>query len=195
MSRTTYDAVVLAGGAARRLGGRDKAAELVGTMSMLDRVLAAVPDAARRVVVGPVRPVRAAVTAWTLEDPPGGGPVAGVGAGLAAVSAPLVLVLAADLPFLTADTVRQLLAALDGTADGVLLVDADGRDQLLVGAWRADALRAAIERLPTVAGASLHLLVASLDVRRVSAGSSGDAPPPWLDCDTEAELRRARELA
>ncbi|MFE1500369.1 NTP transferase domain-containing protein, partial [Streptomyces albidoflavus] len=42
---TAYDAVVLAGGAARRLGGSDKPAVRVGGRPLLDRVLGACPDA------------------------------------------------------------------------------------------------------------------------------------------------------
>lgn len=195
MTHPPYDAVVLAGGASRRLGGRDKAVQLVGGATLLDRVLAAVPDAVRTVVVGPVRPVTATVTAWPQESPPGGGPVAGLAAGLAEISAATVVVLAADLPFVSVETVRSLLAAAGDGADGALLVDADGRDQPLVSAWRAAALRDAVHRLPTPVDVSLHRLVADLDVRRVAFASSGGTPPPWFDCDTEAELRRARELA
>jgi len=193
MSAPAYDAVVLAGGSARRLGGRDKATELVGSLTLLDRVLAAVPDAVRTVIVGPVRPVAATVSVWTREQPPGGGPVAGLAAGLVEVSAATVVVLAADLPFVSAGTIRTLLDALD--VEGVVLVDADGRDQPLVSAWRTDALRAAITGLATPAGASMHRLVAALGVRRVAVAPSPGTPPPWLDCDTEAELARARELA
>lgn len=193
MSQPAYDAVVLAGGASRRLGGRDKTAQLVGGATLLDRVLAAVPDAVRTVVVGPVRPVAGTVTAWTSEVPPGGGPVAALAAGLAETSAATVVVLAADLPFVSAATIRPLLAA-GFEADGALLVDADGRDQPLVSAWRADRLRDAVHRLPTPVGASLHGLVAGLAVRRVALSPPAGTPPPWLDCDTEAELRLAREL-
>jgi len=52
-----YDALVLAGGQARRLGGMDKMAIPLGGRGLLDRVLDAVPDADRVVVVGPPRPL------------------------------------------------------------------------------------------------------------------------------------------
>ena len=42
-----YDAVVLAGGAARRLGGVDKPGVRVGGRALLDRVLTLVPMPAR----------------------------------------------------------------------------------------------------------------------------------------------------
>ncbi|MBT2472738.1 NTP transferase domain-containing protein, partial [Streptomyces sp. ISL-66] len=52
----TYDAIVLAGGAARRLGGADKPGLLVGGRPLLDRVLDACADARTTVVVGGRRP-------------------------------------------------------------------------------------------------------------------------------------------
>ncbi|MER5883949.1 NTP transferase domain-containing protein [Streptomyces sp. NPDC001941] len=106
-----YDAIVLAGGAARRLGGVDKPALSVGGRALLDRVLMACREAGRTVVVAEPRPTARPVR-WAREEPPGGGPLAALEAGLREVSAPAVLVLSADLPFLADTTVRALLAAL-----------------------------------------------------------------------------------
>lgn len=180
-----YDAIVLAGGSARRLGGVDKVALVVAGRSLLDRVLAAVADADRVVAVGPARTTAAPVT-WTLEEPPGGGPVAALAAGLLLTQAPVVAVLAADLPFLDAATLRVLRDAL-GSRDGALLVDADNRDQLLVGVWRATSLRTA---LPEAAdGARLGAVLAALDAVRVRVEGH-----PWFDCDTDDALAEARRL-
>jgi molybdopterin-guanine dinucleotide biosynthesis protein A len=185
-----HDAVVLAGGAARRLGGVDKPALDVGGSSLLDRVLAAVPDAARVVVVGPRRTTSSPVL-WCREEPPGGGPVAALAAGLSEVTADYVLVLAADLPFLTAGTVGTLLAAAGGR-DGALLVDDSGRDQLLAGAWRTAALREVIPAEP--AGARLGAVLGGLDPVRVVLPPTTDLAP-WFDCDTEHDLATARGSA
>ncbi|MGQ4377025.1 molybdenum cofactor guanylyltransferase, partial [Streptomyces sp. SAS_267] len=106
-----YDAVVLAGGAARRLGGEDKPGVRVGGRTLLDRVLAACADATRTVVVAGPRPTARPVE-WAREDPPGGGPLAALDAGLRHTAAPYVLVLSADLPFLEEKTVRRLLDTL-----------------------------------------------------------------------------------
>jgi len=54
---------------------------------VLDRVLDAVADAVPRVVVGPPRLVLPAGVLRVSEDPPGGGPVAALAAGLAAIEA------------------------------------------------------------------------------------------------------------
>jgi molybdopterin-guanine dinucleotide biosynthesis protein A len=144
-----FDAVVLAGGAARRLGGADKPGVRVGGRALLDRVLSACAGAAVTVVVADPRPTARPVR-WAREEPPGGGPVAALDAGLRHTTAPVVLVLSADLPFLDAATVHRLTAALAASgAEGALLSDAEGRDQPLVAAYRTEALRRALDRLAT----------------------------------------------
>ena len=122
------------------------------------------------------------------EQPPGGGPVAALRAGLEHVSADAVAVLAGDLPFLTPALMAGLRARLTG--DGVLVVDDAGRDQLLLGIWRTACLRAA---LPEVAAhVPLRRVLAPLAVRRFRPEVADGAPPPWTDCDTPADLDRAR---
>lgn len=182
--RPAYDAVVLAGGGARRLGGADKPAVVVGGRPLLDRVLDSVSAADQRIVVGPPRPTRQPVT-WCREEPPGAGPVPALAAGLAAVRAELVLVLAADLPFLDAGVVEDLLAAMSG-ATGAVLVDDTGAEQWLVSAWRTPALRAAVA---AASGGALRAVMAPLAPVRLPAG--GAVPPPWFDCDTPHDLDRA----
>ncbi|QIY97128.2 NTP transferase domain-containing protein [Streptomyces sp. S1D4-11] len=192
-----YDAVVLAGGAARRLGGADKPGLRVGGRPLLDRVLAACATATTTVVVAEpretVRPVE-----WAREDPPGGGPLAALDSGLRHTSAEHVVVLSADLPFLDRATVGRLLDALrtgdapKGPAqpDGVLLTDPDGRDQPLVAAYRADALRRELAALTAahggVTGLPLRRLTAALDLTRISD------PVASFDCDTWDDIAAAR---
>lgn len=204
-----HHAVVLAGGAASRLGGADKPALDVGGRALLDRVLAACAGAATTVVVGPRRPTDRPVR-WTREDPPGGGPVPALAAGLGALPADdgVVLVLAADLPFLTADTVRALLRALTPGAgepdgpdgpdapgpvwEGALLTDGGGRDQPLAAAYRIEPLRRELALLKAehgrLAGLPLRLLARELTLRRVT-DPSGDAS---FDCDTWEDVAAAR---
>ncbi|MEU4566166.1 NTP transferase domain-containing protein [Micromonospora sp. NPDC023956] len=195
-----YAAVVLTGGAARRLGGVDKPGLPIGGRPMRDRVLAAVADATPRIVVGPgTVPVPAGVR-LTREEPAGGGPVAAVAAGLALLppDTTTVALLAGDLPLLTATAVGELRRALaaDPGADGVCPIDADGRRQSLCGLWRAAPLRTAVDRLTvdrggTLAGASVRALLTGLTVAELRW--SGAGPPPWFDCDTDDDVRRAEE--
>ncbi|MFE2514967.1 NTP transferase domain-containing protein [Streptomyces mirabilis] len=193
-----YDAVVLAGGAARRLGGADKPGLRVGGRPLLDRVLAACATATTTVVVAAPRETAHPVE-WAREEPPGGGPLAALDAGLRHISAEHVVVLSADLPFLDQATVRRLLDALrtgdapQGAArpDGVLLTDPDGRDQPLVAAYRADALRRELAALAVahggvVTGLPLRRLTAALDLTRISD------PVASFDCDTWDDIASAR---
>jgi molybdopterin-guanine dinucleotide biosynthesis protein A len=94
-----YDAIVLAGGRGSRLGHVDKPGLTVGDATLLDRVLAAVSDAERTIVVGPRRATSRPVI-WCRESPAGGGPVAAVAAGCAHASAETVLLVACDLPWI-----------------------------------------------------------------------------------------------
>lgn len=187
--RAAFDGVVLAGGAARRLGGVDKPALPLGGVPLLHRVLAALADAERVVVVGPQRPVPREVL-WAREEPPGGGPAAAVAAGLAQVVAPVAVVLAGDLPLLDASVVDALLLAR-GEADGAVLVDDDGREQLLAGCWSTEALRSAVASGRGGDGASVRGLLGGL--RRVHV-QLDERRPAWLDCDTPDDVRRAEEL-
>lgn len=208
---TGYAAILLAGGAARRMRGVDKPARAVGGRPMLHRVLDAVADADQRIVVGSSGPVPQGART-TREEPPGGGPVAATAAGLALLDpgTTTVAVLAADLPLLTPAAVAELRRALAaGPADAhpagrsdvptpalSCYVDGDGRRQHLCAVWRVPALRTALDRLAAARGGSLdgapvRGLLAGVAVREVSWSASG--PPPWFDCDTDEDVRRAEE--
>ncbi|MFJ8189912.1 NTP transferase domain-containing protein [Streptomyces sp. NPDC096094] len=188
-----YDAVVLAGGAARRLGGADKPGLRVGGRALLDRVLAACAGARTTVVVADPRPTARPVT-WAREDPPGGGPLAALAAGLRHTTAEHVVVVSADLPFLAGPTVARLLSALAASdADGVLLTDADGRDQPLVAAYRAPALRRELAALARdradradLTGLPLRRLTGALRLTRVPDAVAS------FDCDTWDDIATAR---
>lgn len=83
MSGPLFDAIVLAGGRALRLG-TSKPQLVVAGARLLDHVLTATRDARATVVVGPDELASEAYV-LTREDPPFGGPVAGTAAGLAAL--------------------------------------------------------------------------------------------------------------
>lgn len=180
-----YDAIVLAGGSARRLGGIDKPQLRVGGRTLLDRAVGAVAGAGLVVVVGPPQPVSTAVR-FCREEPPGGGPVAAVAAGLARTAADVVVVLAADLPWI-APAVPALLAALP-PAGAAVLVDADGRRNHLAAAWRRRELDAALAAVETPHGASMRALIANVDVVDVP-----DRDGWGRDCDTWDDLAEARD--
>lgn len=194
--RDVFDAVVLAGGRARRMGGADKPGARVGGRALIGWVAAAAGDARRLIVVGPPRAdLPHAIV--VREDPPGGGPVPALRAGLAEVTAPWAAVLAADLPFLRAGDLAALLAAarraVRGDAPprtGAVLLDQTGHPQWLCGVWPAEPLRRA---LAGYRGGSLRGLLEPLRPWPVTAAAT--ERPAWFDCDTPEELDRARRLA
>lgn len=178
--------MVLAGGRGRRLGGASKPMTVVGGQPMLYRVLAAVADAVPRVVVGPADlPVPDGVR---LVVESGGGPVAGLAAGLSTVDdAGTVALLAADLPLLTNDAVRRLAAALSTVddevgVDGAVYVDGQGRRQILCGLWRTASLRQRLRGIETT-NARLRDVLDGLTVTEVHSDGT-----PWYDCDSPDEV-------
>ncbi|MFC4049587.1 molybdenum cofactor guanylyltransferase [Actinomadura syzygii] len=181
-----FDAVVLAGGRARRFGA-DKPAASVGGRTLVEWAAAAAGGASRLVVVGPPRNVLPGAV-LVREDPPGAGPVPALRAGLAEVRSPWLALLAADLPFLRPGHVARLLDAAAGRA-GAVLVDGAGREQWLAGCWDAAALR---EALGAYGGASLRGLLGPLGPAHVALPA--EPRPAWYDCDTPDDLAAARRL-
>jgi len=106
-----FSAVILAGGKSSRMG-RDKAWLTLDGQTLLARQIA---------MVRKLRPVELFISGRsdtdysTLGSPvltdefADAGPLAGIAAGLEAASAPLVLVLAVDMPDMTSAALRQLL--------------------------------------------------------------------------------------
>ena len=187
-----YDAILLAGGGGRRLGGVDKAAITVGPHTLLERALDALGEADRIVVVGPPRPLPHDIVNVT-ENPPGSGPAAAVVAGLEQVTREWVVVLACDMPFMTTTRVRLLVdvvaVAADAGQDGATYVDESGRRQPLAAIYRAESLRRSAASLDDVAGASMRALTKSLTLAEIEADSETS-----LDCDTWVDVARSRDL-
>jgi molybdopterin molybdotransferase len=136
-------AIILAGGASRRLGA-DKPEQRIGKRRLLDIALGAVVEADTVVVVGPPREVPPGVIV-VREDPPGAGPVAALAAGLAVLPPGTadVVVLAADLPRIAPPAVAALAAAR-GDAPVALALDNGGIPQYLTAVWDSAALTVAL---------------------------------------------------
>ncbi|RKS09604.1 molybdopterin-guanine dinucleotide biosynthesis protein A [Nocardiopsis sp. Huas11] len=186
------DAVVLAGGEGRRMGGVDKPGLTVGGSTLLERVAAVVRSHSSDAGVTVVGPPRESPRArYVREDPPGSGPVPALRAGLAHVERAWFALLAADLPHLTVGHLAALADALragdDGSEDtaGAVFVDTDGREQWLTGIWRTAAVR---EAVADYRGRSLYGLLGPLSPRLVPL-TDGHAA---FDVDTPDDLARAR---
>jgi molybdenum cofactor guanylyltransferase len=188
--------IVLCGGTSRRLSGRDKTRESLAGTTVMDHLLDALPSAWPVVCVGEERATTRPV-GWCRESPPGGGPVAGIAAGLehlACLPHPerldsgVCVVVGGDMPFAAA-AVPNLVDALGARPglDAVLAADPDGRTQPLLAAYRFGALRAALQSEP--GGARLMAVVDALATSTVAC-----AARTTLDVDTPEALEQARHI-
>jgi molybdopterin-guanine dinucleotide biosynthesis protein A len=185
-----WDAVVLAGGSGRRLGGVDKTALQLGGRPVLEWVLAGCTGAGTVVVAGPRRPVPQQYVGklrWCREDPPGAGPLAGLTAALPLTSAPVVVLLGGDMPFVAGAVPRLLRALTEDVPEVAVLRDSAGRLQVLATAARRTTWGSALARLGDPVGHPLRAVLEDLAVVEI-ADSGGWAE----DVDTEADLDRAR---
>ena len=192
------DVLILAGGGGRRLGGVSKADLMLDGRRLLDHLLDDLAQLTaegvqidRVVVVGPASVAVPPGVVRTLEDPPDGGPAAGLGAGLAALDEPaddgLVAVLSCDAPH--AARALVLLRARF-RSDGAVARGDDGRPQHLLGVYSQAALR---RRITDEAGArnlSVARLVAPLALTVVQLPADYDR-----DVDTWDDLAALRHHA
>lgn len=160
--------VVLAGGAARRLGGAKATAPLGG------RPLIAWPLAALRTALGPDAelavvakattslPPLPGVAAW-LEPPAPSHPLVGLVRAVEGAAGRPVLVCPVDVPFVTAATLGRLGATPGALASG------DGQLQPLLGRWEPETLSAlraalALDPLPAMRALAARLGAVQVDV-------------------------------
>ena len=169
MNTLTWSAIVLSGGTNKRFGS-DKSAAILHGVTLLDHVLSFIPKEIKRVVVGKD----------VFEEPPLGGPVAGIARGLQEVDTEIVAVAAVDMPYGSA-LFAQLLASIKD--DAAMPVDSQGFKQPLCGIYRRAALLSAIEKLGNPHGQSMRALCDLLVINQVQVDSRA-----LIDIDTPADL-------
>ncbi len=186
--------IILAGGRSLRLGEDKILADLAGQSALdylLHRLLRALPQAPV-IAVGKPRPSRCHPR-WVREDPPEGGPVAGLAAGLAALpgspapSDQWFMLLAGDLPF-AALAVPALLRATPQGNTALVAIDETHRRQPLLACYQRAAV-AQILAATHVNGMAMHELLQKLRVGPVSV-----PPQSCWDIDTPEDLERARRV-
>lgn len=137
-------AVVVAGGASRRLNHVPKASLSDGTSTLLDCALEAVASASPRVVVGPESLPLPTGVLRTREDPPFSGPAAAIHAGLECIAADCersqtpvpnwCLILGVDTPRI-APAVQQLIAAARAAEQSSVGQSAPAGSEASAGFW------------------------------------------------------------
>lgn len=180
--RPDLAAIVVGGGGGERLGGVSKPDLVFGGGRLIDRVCDALLEACGAGCVAVVPPaVRVPNSVRrTLEDPPGGGPLAGIDAGLSALGAPVdawVVVVSVDCPGI-ADVLAALLdEPLGDRCEGRILRGGvpEPFDQYLMGVYRVGPLRRVIDeavaRRGSVRGMGVRRVLRALAVERVDVSA------------------------
>lgn len=188
---------VLAGGEGRRFGG-PKAAAAVGGVPMVRRVVDALAAVTPRVVVVSSNPVPEAGPSAASVIPdvtPGKGPLGGLEAALREASVrglDGVLLLACDLPAVTAELLTSVVDALEGVPAAAPSREGGGIEPLCA-AYRAETL-AAVERRLSSEDLSLHTLFKDVGGRAIPADELGARAAQLLNVNTPEDRRRAEAL-
>lgn len=137
---------------------------------MIARVYTAVAPLCAEVLVGVDTPGRTYLlpgpTRFVADRVPGAGPLAGLHAGLAESTTPWLIAIACDLPALTADALRTLVAARSDDADAILAVTPDGRRHPLCACYHRSIASLIAEQLAR-GHYAMHALLDRLSVREV----------------------------
>lgn len=184
-----WTAIILTGGSGTRLGGRDKAEIILGAATLLEHILQGLPTEVSVIVVGPEPTAPSRTVIVTREAPVGGGPVAGLAAGLDLVTTPIIGVIATDMPFAGA-ILAGLAERIPPGADALVPIDATGRRQPLCAAYRSSSLRRAVRSLGTVEHASMRSLLTHMSVAETTAAGSAKLH----DIDTPSDLDRSQAI-
>jgi molybdopterin-guanine dinucleotide biosynthesis protein A len=192
---------ILAGGLARRLGGGDKALRMVGSRTVLDRLIDRLaPQVTRLILNANDDPLRfeglgLPVVADSLADHPG--PLAGVLAALdwVALSAPAiewVVTVPGDAPFVPRDLVPRLHDGRHRDGAALACAASQGRTHPVVALWPVsirDELRRAVveDGIRKVDAFTRSYQCAVVDWRT-------EPIDPFFNVNTQADLNEADRL-
>ncbi len=175
---------ILAGGASRRFGS-DKALAATPQGPLAATVLAALrgADVDPVVLIGGSDELSAALSIPTVPDrSPGEGPLAGLGSALAwASGVARLVVLPCDLPLITSDLIRLLIA--EGNNQTASFAVVDGRPDVSIGCW------------PTHRSAAIGALLRSGERRLHAALDSGPFVGVAVPAHLIADADRPEDLA
>lgn len=131
-----WSAAILAGGQARRFGGRDKSALIVEGRSILDRQLSALTVLTGDVMIVGGRTAPPPPARLVADRVPGCGPLGGLHAALSEGTGNALIMIACDMPYVSAALAGYLLE-LTREADAVVPRTARGYHPLCAAYTRA----------------------------------------------------------
>jgi molybdopterin-guanine dinucleotide biosynthesis protein A len=170
---TPLAAVILAGGASRRMG-RDKAnlsfTGPTGETTLVEHTVATLRERCSPifVVAAPGQPLPALDAEVLRDDVRGVGPLLATARGLRAAAAAgcdLAFLCAVDMPYLTVELIEELVGPAVRLGTDVVL-PWDGRDHYLAGVYRT-SLAARADELVAAGERSMRALVGVVDTQRV----------------------------
>ncbi len=191
--------IVLVGGKCLRLG-RDKALEIVGNRSLLERVLATLSLLGGDIILVAAKNYYPSNLSGyprlrkTIDTYSGKGPLGGIYTGLVESSSFYNLVVACDMPFLNQDLLQYMIGL---TSDYDLVVPRVGKLVEPLHAVYSKHCLEPIEYLLKKGDLSIFNLFKLVKVRYVEAGEIERFDPKhlsFLNVNTEADLERAKEL-
>ena len=189
---------ILAGGRATRFDGRDKGALVVGGRTILDRQLQEVSQVADEVLLvgAHAAPSVSGLTIRLVADRVAdAGPLGGLDAALAACRRDHVMIIAGDMPYVSAQLVAYLMS-LGGGADAVVPRTERGYHPLCaVYARRCEHAVAARLAAGTRAMQDLLSDVSVRVVEAVELAAFGDPNRLLANVNTPADLDQVEALA
>lgn len=192
--RETITGVILAGGAGRRMGGRDKGLVPLRGRPLVDWVIQGLaPQVGALVISANRNRAEYAARGYPVVADAGeqfDGPLAGIAAALAAVETAWALTVPCDGPCLAPDLTERLCAALNDPA-AEIAVASDGERIQRVYALIPVALRADLDAFLAQGGREVGRWYAR---HRVAVADLSGRPLAFANVNSEAE-RAALELA
>ena len=193
---TAVSGIILAGGESKRLG-TDKALLDFGGRTLLELTVERLCEVTADIVIacgqGP-RPGWPNVDAQlVLDRSEGRGPLAGLEAGLRAITNEAAVVVACDMPFLNPALLSHLAGRLETHAAVVPMVD--GRYHALHAVYSQRCLQSVEDLL--LRGGSMRDLLAAVDTGVVSETEVRVVDPEGLSCfnlNVPEDLERARAI-
>ena len=183
---------ILAGGSARRLGGLAKGLELLAGSRIVDRVVTALGEVTDEIILVGAPPAVAAALPQLrpiADEAPGAGPLGAIVTALHATGRDTIIV-AWDMPFLTPQQLRPLLAA-PNDAEAVIW-EVEARMEPLCGLYRASAAGPLAEAFAEGERSPQEAL-RRLRVHLVRHPACGD-PRTFTSVNTPEQLTAARDV-
>jgi len=193
-------AAILAGGRATRFGGLDKGAAIVQGRSILDRQLTELTQVTNDILyvgANPSAEYRGRLRA--VADPlPGLGPLGGLDAALGAARDDTVLVVAGDMPFLTAGFLGFLASLIETEGDLDAVVPRTARGTHPLAAAYRRTCRPRVRTMLATGDRAMRGLLEGLRVREVAPDEMARFGNPDLllaNVNTPADLDQVQSLA